>query len=429
VSATRAAAAFARPLWWEDVDLPAGSDDDLPPEADAVVVGGGYTGVTAARELARRGRTVVVLEKEQLGYGASTRNAGFVHPGLKASSAKLEARGPPGRALLGAGRDAFALLERLIAEARIDCDFRRDGRLVLAHSEHALEHLRELQRTYRDGLHEHARLVPRAELPDVTAASGFHGALEIELGATLQPAKYYAGLARAAEAAGAQLYARSPATSVERLPAGGFRVGTPRGTVEARDVLVATNGYTGSLFPELRRRVIPIGSFIVATERLDEDRAALVSPPGSPGRALLDTRNFLHYWRLSSDSRLVFGGRASFRRSTDAWAADVLEQAMLSIYPQLRGVRIEYSWSGNVAFTFDRLPHFGRVRGVTFALGYCGSGVGLSTYFGTLAGAWIAGEEPPAFAGMRFPTAPLYRGTPWFLPAIGLWYQLLDHVR
>jgi glycine/D-amino acid oxidase-like deaminating enzyme len=423
------AATADRPLWWEDVELPEGSDEGLPSEVDAVVIGGGYTGVTAARELARRGRAVVVLEKEQLGYGASTRNAGFVHPGLKASAAKLEAKGAPGRALLGAGRDAFALLERLIAEEQIDCDFRRDGRLVLAHSEHALEHLRELERTYHDGLHEHARIVPRAELAGVTAATGFHGALEIELGATLQPAKYYAGLARAAAAAGARLFAHTPATSLDRLPGGGFRVGTPRGSVEARDVLVATNGYTDSLFPELRRRVIPIGSFIVATERLDQERAALVSPPGSPGRALLDTRNFLHYWRLSSDSRLVFGGRASFRPSADAQAAEVLEQAMLSIYPQLRGVRIEYDWNGKVAFTFDRLPHFGRVRGVTFALGYCGSGVGLSTYFGTLAGAWIAGEEPPAFAGMRFPTAPLYRGTPWFLPAVGLWYQLLDRVR
>jgi glycine/D-amino acid oxidase-like deaminating enzyme len=167
----------------------------------------------------------------------------------------------------------------------------------------------------------------------------------------------------------------------------------------------------------------------VATERLDEERAALISAPATPGRALLDTRNFLHYWRLSPDSRLVFGGRAGFGRITDARAADVLEQAMLSIYPQLRGVRIEYAWSGNVAFTFDRLPHFGRVRGITFALGYCGSGVALATYFGTLAGAWIGGEEPPAFAGMRFPTAPLYRGTPWFLPAVGLWYQALDRVR
>jgi glycine/D-amino acid oxidase-like deaminating enzyme len=417
-----------RPLWWEDVALPAGTDDDLPSEVDAVVVGGGYTGVTAARELARRGRTVVVLEKEKLGYGASTRNAGFVHPGLKASLAKLEAKGAPGRALLGAGPEAFALLERLIAEEGIDCDFRRDGRLVLAHSEHALEHLRELQRTYRDGLHERARIVPRAELAGVTGAAGFHGALEIELGATLQPAKYYAGLARAATAAGARLYAHVPATSLVRLPGGGFRVGTPRGSVEARDVLVATNGYTDSLFPELRRRLIPIGSYIVATERLDEERAALVSAPDAPGRALLDTRNFLHYWRLSPDSRLVFGGRASFRPSTDARAAGVLEQAMQAVYPQLRGVRVEYSWSGNVAFTFDRLPHFGRLKGVTFALGYCGSGVGLSTYFGTLAGAWIAADAPPAFAGMRFPTAPLYRGTPWFLPAVGLWYQLRDRV-
>src|SRR5919204_4226116 len=205
-----------RPLWCEDVELPAGSDGGVPSEVDAVVVGGGYTGVTAARELARRGRAVVVLEREHLGFGASTRNAGFVHPGLKLSLAQLEQRGEKGRALLAAGRQAFELVERLVAEEQIDCDFRRDGRLVLAHSEAALERLRELERTYRDGLHERARIVPRTELPGFTSARGFHGALEIELGATLQPAKYYAGLARAAMSAGARLYGRTPATSLQR---------------------------------------------------------------------------------------------------------------------------------------------------------------------------------------------------------------------
>jgi glycine/D-amino acid oxidase-like deaminating enzyme len=415
-----------RPLWWEDAELPAGSADDLVGEADAVVVGGGYTGVSAARELARRGRAVVVLERERLGFGASTRNAGFVHPGLKASFAQLERRGPEGRALLAAAREAFELVERLVREDRIDCDYRRDGRLVLAHRRSAVSKLRELERMYREGLHERARFVPREELAASTSAAGFHGALEIEHGATLHPAKYYAGLARAATSAGARLYARTPATRLERLRRGGFRVDTPRGSVEARDVLVATNGYTGPLVPHLRRRVIPIRSYIVATEPLDEERARSISPPETRGRAYLDTRNFLRYWRLSPDSRLLFGGRASFRRTSVRDAAAMLERAMVSVYPQIRGVRVEYAWGGNVAFTFDRLPHFGRVGDVTFALGYCGSGVALSTYFGTQAGAWIAGDEPIAVAGLPFRTVPLYRGEPWFLPAVGLWYQLRD---
>jgi glycine/D-amino acid oxidase-like deaminating enzyme len=412
-------------LWWDDVELPVGSEDDPPSEADVVVVGGGYTGVAAARELARRGRAVVLLEKEQLGFGASTRNAGFVHPGLKASLAQLERRhGERGRAVFADARRAFDLVAHLIGEEGIECDYRRDGRVVLAHRSSKLDSLRELERTYRDGLHEQAALV---DAGSHTSAVGFHGALLIEKGATLHPARYYAGLAASAVRAGAQLFAQTPASRLERRGEG-FRVDTPRGRIEARDVLVATNGYADSLVPELRRRVIPIGSYIVATERLDPELAATITAADAAGRAFLDTRHFLNYWRLSPDGRLLWGGRASFRRTTLERVRSVLHRSMLAAYPRLRGVRLEYAWGGNVAFTFDRLPHFGRVRRLTFALGYCGSGVALSTYFGTAAAAWIAGDEPIAFAGLPFPTAPLYRGDPWFLPAVGLWFELRDRI-
>jgi glycine/D-amino acid oxidase-like deaminating enzyme len=411
------------PLWWDDVELPAGSEDDLPSETDVVVVGGGYTGVAAARQLARSGRSVVLLEKEQLGFGASTRNAGFVHPGLKASLTQLEQRhGERGRAVFADARRAFDLVAQLIADEGIECDYRRDGRVVLAHLESKLGYLRELERTYREGLHEQATMV---EPGAYTSASGFRGALAIEKGATLHPARYYAGLAAAAVRAGASLHAHTPATRLDRVGAA-FRVGTPHGTIEARDVLVATNGYTDALVPELRRRVIPIGSYIIATERLDPELAATITAQDAPGRAFLDTKNFLNYWRLSPDGRLLWGGRASFRRTTVERVRGVLHRSMVAAYPQLRSVRLEYAWGGNVAFTFDRLPHFGRVRGLTFALGYCGSGVALATYFGTAAAAWISGEEPIAFAGLPFPTAPLYRGDPWFLPAVGLWFELRD---
>ena len=200
---------------------------------------------------------------------------------------------------------------------------------------------------------------------------------------------------------------------------------TSRGDISAGDVLVATNGYTDAAAPWARRRIIPIGSYIIATEPLGDVRAADVSPQR---RMMSDTRNFLHYWRLSPDGRLVFGGRTSFAPVTVQTARDRLYAAMIGIYPQLAGVRISHAWTGNVGFTFDQLPHLTRSDGVTYAMGYCGSGVALGSWMGTLAGEWIARGAQPAFADLRFPRIPLYRGHPWFLPLVGLYYSLLDRL-
>ena len=190
-------------------------------------------------------------------------------------------------------------------------------------------------------------------------------------------------------------------------------------------MLVATNGYTDAAAPWARGRIIPIGSYIIATEPLGDARAADVSPQG---RMMSDTRNFLHYWRLSPDGRLVFGGRASFVPMSVQTARDRLYAAMIDIYPQLAGVRVSHAWTGNVGFTFDQLPHLTRSEGVTYAMGYCGSGVALGSWMGTLAAEWIARGARPAFSDLRFPRMPLYRGHPWFLPLVGVYYSLLDRL-
>ena len=201
-------------------------------------------------------------------------------------------------------------------------------------------------------------------------------------------------------------------------------VHTSRGDISAGDVLVATNGYTDGAAPWAQRRIIPIGSYIIATEPLGDVRAADISPQR---RMMSDTRNFLHYWRLSPDGRLVFGGRTSFAPVSVHKARDRLYAAMIAIYPQLAGVRVSHAWTGNVGFTFDQLPHLTRRDGVTYAMGYCGSGVALGSWMGMLAGEWMARGTRPAFSDLRFPRIPLYRGHPWFLPLVGLYYSLLDN--
>jgi glycine/D-amino acid oxidase-like deaminating enzyme len=245
----------------------------------------------------------------------------------------------------------------------------------------------------------------------------------------LQPAKYHAGLVRRAVAAGAQLHGSTRATAIEVRRGGGYRVGTDRGALDARDVFVATNAYSDGLVPSLHRRVVPVGSFIIATTPLGSEVAASCIPRG---RMVYDAKNFLFYWRLSPDGRMVFGGRTSLASTTVPEARDVLYREMLRVHPQLEGVALERAWGGNVAITLDRLPHCGRVPlpgggDVAFAAGCNGTGVALATWFGDRAAAWLSGEEPPPpFAQLGFPTIPLHSWREHYLPLVGAWFRARD---
>ena len=392
-----------------------------------VIVGGGYTGLMAAARLAWRGRSVAVLEKNELGSGASSRNGGMVLPGFKVDPVTLLKRyGDRGRELYRASLEACTLVEETITANRIDCDYDRSGELYLAYKPGHVEHLETAARLLREEFQVSARVLPRDALASELGSPLYHGALLVERSAGLHPARYLAGLAGLARDRGAHLYDRTPATAIERRRRrDGFVVVTPRGRISTREVLVATNGYSDRLLPPLRRRVIPIGSYIIATEPLSADRA---SGAIRNRRMLVDSKNFLYYWRLSADNRMLFGGRASFAPTTIAKARDWLYAAMTRVHPQLAGIGIEYAWGGNVAFTFDRLPHIGRINGITYALGYCGTGVAMSSYFGQLAADWIAGGALPDCWQGAFPSMPFYRETPWFLPMVGRYYAALDRL-
>ncbi len=413
------------PLWWDDVSFPALSETPLPQSADAVVIGAGFTGLTAAAKLAEHGKHVVVVDSCALGEGASGRNAGMIHAGVRRDVAALERRhGAAGRALHDASVEAYALVARTAESAAPDAYYTQCGWLHLAHRASRMKHLRQSEVDRRTHLGEATVMLEEAALEAEAPCNGFHGGMLTDNGASIHPARYLAGLARIAVGAGAEVHEHTRAIGIERVAAGSI-VHTARGDVTAGDVLVATNGYTDAAAPWARRRIIPIGSYIIATEPLGDARAADVSPQR---RMMSDTRNFLHYWRLSPDGRLVFGGRTSFVPVTVQTARDRLYAAMIGMYPQLAGVRLSHAWSGNVGFTFDQLPHLTRVDGITYAMGYCGSGVALGSYLGTLAGEWMARGAQPAFAELRFPRIPGYRGHPWFLPLVGVYYSLLDRL-
>jgi glycine/D-amino acid oxidase-like deaminating enzyme len=418
-----------RSLWSATMPaLPDRSGRGLPDTADVVVIGGGYAGITAAAELARRGVVVTLLEAETLGWGASTRNGGIVHPGYKWGPRQLVRRHgePTATALYDDTLAAFGTVKRLIAEESIHCEFRESGYVELAY---AASHVRDIAQLRESlaGRGVASTLVPREKLHDEIGSDAYHAGLVIPGGGIVHPGRLFAGLATAADRAGADLHEGVRARSVRRQADGRFTVETERGAILARDVFIATNGYTDGVAPTLRRRIIPIGSYIIATEPLPDDLVAELSPRG---RAFFDTKNFLYYWHISADRRMVFGGRASMLPTSIDRTARILYDGLLRVHPQLAGRRIDYAWGGNVGFTFDRMPHVGRTSdGVAYAVGCCGSGVALMTHVGTKVGEWLAGGEAPALAALRFPLVPApYEGRPWFLPVVGEWFRFRDRV-
>ncbi|MGH8252721.1 MAG: NAD(P)/FAD-dependent oxidoreductase [Steroidobacteraceae bacterium] len=397
------------------------------------MLGGGITGLSAALALARRGASVVVLEAHTIGWGASSRNGGMVLTGLKVDAATLIARYglDHARELFKASVDSVDSVEQLVRSEKIDCQFVRRGHLALASKAAHFAGFERATALLAQKFNHPTRLVPRTALNAELGSTRYFGGLVDEASGGINPAQYVAGLARAARAAGASL--RS-AARVQRMDRQGtqWRLTTSRGVVAANDVLVATSGYTGTATPELRRRVLPIGSYVIVTDPLPDALAQELSPTR---RMMYDSMHFLHYFRLVADNRLLIGGRARFvpeNAETVRASADVLREGMLSIYPQLRTVRIAYAWGGTLDFAFDTMPHVGRIDGYYFALGYAGHGVALATHLGLAMGNAIGTDAVDAnpFARLPFRGAPraLQAAKDSVLPLVAAWYRFLDVV-
>lgn len=408
---------------WQDTATPHPvATAELPPAADVVVVGGGYCGLSAGAELARRGRHAVVLDAHDLGWGASTRNGGMVLPELKAGPRSLERRyGELGLRLHAEVEAAFDHVEEVIATGAIDCAYGRSGQLYLSHTERSAGHLDHLA-SELVSIGSPAHVVRGEALAAEIGSSLFAAGLVVERSGGLHPARFHAGLTRVAEASGASLHPGTPATSV--VPVGGrWCVSTPRGDIDAGHVLIATNAYADALVPALRRRVLPMGSFIIATEPLPTDLADAVLPTR---RMCFNDRNLLWYWRLDDDGRMVFGGRKRLGSVPLDEARDFLYRSMVSVHPQLADVPVERAWGGNVALTLDRLPHCGRIDGLWYATGCNGSGVALNTWLGHRMAAAIDGEPMPPFAELRHRPIPLHALRAAWLPVLSAWFRVQD---
>lgn len=414
------------PLWQATMPaVPSVAPRALPDAADVVVVGGGITGLSAARELARAGASVVLLEGETLGWGASTRSGGMVLSGFKWGLEQLCERygRDTGRALLAESVAAVDHVARLEETEGIEAEMRREGHLELAWSRHDANEL-EAYAQELGGYDGSATWVPRERLRTEIGTDAYYGGLLFPADGGIHPGKLTVGLAQRAVDAGVDVHERTRATAIRPQRDGRVVVETTRGALIAGKVFVGTNGYGDAAAPALRRRVIPISSYIIATEPLDPGLLAELTPRG---RMFFDTKYFLYYWRGTADGRMLFGGRASFWPTSDEKAAGILHRGMLAIHPQLAGVPIEFYWSGKVAFTWDRMPHAGRSGEVYYATGCCGNGVALFPYLGTEMARWMGGGPAPALARVGFPLIPApYEGRAWFLPLVGEWYQYKD---
>ena len=419
--------------WHTTVEMPGGSAlSALPEKVEVAIIGGGYTGLSAARVLAKQGVDVVVLEANTIGWGASSRNGGMVLTGLKLGMGSvLKKYGREiARKLFACSLEAIDTVEQIVKEENLDCGFARYGHLLVANKPKHYQALQEeVEFMEREFDHE-VRLIPPYEQVSEIGSSLYHGALLDKCSGGLNPAQYLTGLARAATDAGAKLH---PRARVMRLDRKGreFLVETERGPVRADSVLVGTSGYTGEVTKRLQKKIIPIGSFIIATEQLPDDLVKELIPNG---RMIFDYKHYLNYFRLW-DNRLIFGGRAAFFPETSKTierSAEILRREMIQVYPQLEEVNVEYVWGGTLDFAFDRMTHVGELDGIYYSLGYAGHGVAMATYLGkTVAEAMLRGniKEHP-FASFPFPGAPmgLYNGFPWFLPLAGAWHRILDWV-
>jgi glycine/D-amino acid oxidase-like deaminating enzyme len=417
--------------YWHDTapKFTESSSGSVEGDYDVAVIGGGFTGLAAARQLAKSGARVAVLEANHIGWGASGRNGGHLNNGLAHSyiAAKAELGVERAVALYRAFDDSIDRIEKIVTEENIDCDFRRAGKLKLASKpQHFAAIARNFEAVHREVDPETALLT--AEDLKAEVGSPFHGAMLSKKSAMMHMGRYVVGLADAAVRHGATIFEH--ATVTRRTMSGAkHRLETPRGTLLADHVLVATGAYTsGASFSYFRRRIIAVGSFLIATRPLTEAEVAATMPGN---RTCVTSMNIGNYFRLSPDNRLIFGGRARFAATSDQRSDEksgaVLRASLAQIFPALANVEIDYCWGGLVDMTKDRYPRAGYVDGVWYAMGYSGHGAQLSTHLGMMIADAILGKaDRNPLKGLEWPAVPGHFGKPWFLPLVGLYYKALD---
>ncbi|MDJ0878828.1 MAG: FAD-binding oxidoreductase [Halieaceae bacterium] len=398
-------------------------------EADVCIIGGGFTGLSSAIHLRDKGYSVVLLEAERVAWGASGRNGGHCSTGQRADQETLEERvgREQARRLWDLGLEAVSTVVGLVERFNIDCELKSGDLHVASKRSHADELKAYAEKLARDYDYTDARYIEREELEQMTSSRRFHAGMFDTRARHLHPLKYALGLARAAHDLGARFYEDSRVTSYSE----GDRVTvkTAHGSVRARFMILACNGYLDHLSRPLAGKIMPINNFVLATEPLGEDKArSLIRDDCS----MSDSLFVINYWKLSQDWRLLFGGGESYTRRFPSDIEGLVRKCMLGVYPELKDVKVDYAWGGTLAITMSRMPHFGRLSGnVFYAHGYSGHGITIASLAGKLLAEAISGtaERFDVMASVPTPTFP--GGTllrwPGLVLAMG-WHAMLDRI-
>lgn len=418
------------PYWLDTLPKYKASGSDLSPKADVVIIGSGYTGLNAALEIVRGGRSVVILDAAEIGSGCSSRNGGQISAGIKPTFAALTKKYGSEKALAirNEGRKALDWIETRINEENISCDFQRSGNFYAAHSAKAFEKLEYSAKQQQTLEGVNAVVIARQNQRQFLGTNFYHGGVFYPHNAIINPAKYHRGILEAVRQDGAEIIDHCAVLNINRQGNSDFLIQTVKGEIRAKDVIVATNGYTSSATKWHARRVIPIGSYIIATEPLPPELIDQLFPKTI---SVSDSRKVVYYYRPTPDrKRIMFGGRVSANETDTSISGPKLHHDMCSIFPELKQYKITHSWMGKVAYTFDELPHIGVNDGIHYAMGYCGTGISLSSYLGMRIGQKVLGSKVSVtpFDGLTFATRPFYTGKPWFLPPMVAWYRWRDKV-
>jgi glycine/D-amino acid oxidase-like deaminating enzyme len=417
--------------YWLDTATPSGDyrRNPVPEHADVAVVGAGFTGLSAALEAAQYGASVVVLDSHTVGWGASGRNGGMATTGLAIGLGKAIARygRPQALGMFAEYNRAIDTIEELVKEHAIDCDFQRSGKLTLAMTTKQVGQMRNTQQTLAELADYSVTVVDKQDLHSEIGSDFYAGGMVDPLGAGVHVGKFVHGLAEAGTRAGVALCENAQVTHLAARPGGGHAVHTTRGLIHADQVLIATSGYTGSLTPWLRRRTIPVGSFIIVTEPLPLETAQRILPRH---RQASDSKMLTYYFRITPDNRLLFGGRARFTPSSpksDLKSAEILKRAMTTVFPYLASTRVDYTWGGLVDMSMDQMVHAGQHNGVHYSLGYSGHGVQMATYMGKqMALSMLGKPSRNLWEQLPYRAVPGHFGPPWFLPFIGGYAKVVD---
>jgi glycine/D-amino acid oxidase-like deaminating enzyme len=414
--------------YWLDTARPFASAEPGPPDgnADVAVVGAGFTGLSAALALAKKGAKVVVLEAGRVANEASGRNGGMCNNGFAQDYHSLATRLGRERAnMLYRAFDAGVdKVEAIIAEEKIDCHFRRVGKLKVAAKPAHYDKLARSQELMAREVDPDTRMIRRSELHEEIGSERYFGGMLFEKSAAMHMGMYGQGLAEAAVRRGARIYEKNPVIELRRVGGQTHDVRTPSGAVRANQVLLATGTSTIG-------RIVPVGAFIIATEPLPLEQLDRLTPNR---RNTTDTRNFVNYFRVLPDNRLLFGGRARFsgasNPTSDAKSGAILRRSLAQVFPELAKARIDYCWGGMVDMTRDRLPRAGEHNGVFYSMGYSGHGTQMATYMGAIMAEVLDGRaELNPWRDFDWPAIPGHFGKPWFLPFVGAYYRFQDLVR